>query len=114
MIRYSRLWLSQDISELLTGNEGTDKIEGVALNFRAATDVKISSEAFTHMTKLRLLKIHNANASQVPSFLPCELRWLDWHGYPSKCLPASFQGENLVGLKMQYSRVIQLWKGLKV
>nr|GLL42413.1 TMV resistance protein N-like [Ipomoea trifida] len=92
---------------------GTDKIEGVALNFRAATDVKISSEAFTHMTKLRLLKIHNANASQVPSFLPCELRWLDWHGYPSKCLPASFQGEKLVGLKMQYSRVIQLWKGLK-
>ncbi|XP_019152024.1 PREDICTED: TMV resistance protein N-like [Ipomoea nil] len=112
--RYSRLWLSQDISELLTGNEGTDKIEGVALNFRAATDVKISSEAFTPMIKLRLLKIHNANASQVPSFLPCELRWLDWHGYPSKCLPASFQGENLVGLKMQYSRVIQLWKGLKV
>nr|GMD68761.1 TMV resistance protein N-like [Ipomoea batatas] len=99
--RYSRLWLSQDISELLTDCQGTDKIEGEALNFRAATDVKISSEAFTHMTKLRLLKIHNANASQVPSFLPCELRWLDWHGYPSKCLPVL---DNLKFINLSYSQ----------
>ncbi|XP_031112109.1 TMV resistance protein N-like [Ipomoea triloba] len=112
--RYSRLWLPRDICQLVTGNEGTDKIEGIALNFRVVTDVKVSSGAFTHMTKLRLLKFHNANASEAPNFLPGELRWLDWHGYPSKNLPVSFDGEKLVGLKMQYSRVIQLWRGLKV
>nr|GMD70810.1 TMV resistance protein N-like [Ipomoea batatas] len=112
--RYSRLWLPQDISQLLTGNEGTENIQGIAFNLPVATDVKVSSEAFTHMTKLRLVKFHNANASQAPNFLPGELSWLDWHGYPSKSLPATFEGQKLVSLKMQYSRVIQLWKGFKV
>ncbi|XP_031112112.1 TMV resistance protein N-like [Ipomoea triloba] len=112
--RYSRLWLPQDISKLLTGSEGTENIQGIAFNLPVVTDVKVSSEAFTHMTKLRLLKFHNVNASQAPNFLPGELRWLDWHGYPSKSLPATFQGQKLVSLKMQYSRVIQLWKGFKV
>nr|GMD66585.1 TMV resistance protein N-like [Ipomoea batatas] len=63
---------------------GTENIQGIAFNLPVATDVKVSSEAFTHMTKLRLLKLHNVNASQAPNFLPGELRWLDWHGYPSK------------------------------
>ncbi|XP_019151936.1 PREDICTED: TMV resistance protein N-like [Ipomoea nil] len=112
--RYSRLWLPQDISQLLIGSEGTENIQGIAFNLKVATDVKVSSEAFTHMAKLRLLKFHNANASHAPNFLPGELRWLDWHGYPSKTLPATFQGQKLVCLKMQYSRVIQLWKGFKV
>ncbi|XP_031112110.1 TMV resistance protein N-like [Ipomoea triloba] len=112
--RYSRLWLSQDISQLLIGSEGTVNIQGIAFNLPVATDVKVSSEAFTHMAKLRLVKFHNVNASQAPNFLPGELRWLDWHGYPSKSLPATFEGQKLVSLKMQYSRVIQLWKGFKV
>ncbi|XP_031104452.1 TMV resistance protein N-like [Ipomoea triloba] len=112
--RYSRLWLPQDISQLLKGNEGTENIQGIAFNLPVATDVKVSSEAFTHMAKLRLVKFHNVNASQAPNFLPGELRWLDWHGYPSKSLPATFEGQKLVSLKMQYSRVIQLWKGFKV
>ncbi|XP_019151934.1 PREDICTED: TMV resistance protein N-like [Ipomoea nil] len=112
--RYSRLWLPQDISQLLTGSEGTENIQGIAFNLQVATDVKVSSEAFTHMTKLRLLKFHNANASQAPNFFSDELRWLDWHGYPSKSLPATFQGQKLVSLKMQYSRIIQLWKGLYI
>nr|GLL42411.1 TMV resistance protein N-like [Ipomoea trifida] len=82
--RYSRLWLPQDISQLLIGSEGTVNIQGIAFNLPVATDVKVSSEAFTHMAKLRLVKFHNVNASQAPNFLPGELRWLDWHGYPSK------------------------------
>ncbi|XP_019152026.1 PREDICTED: TMV resistance protein N-like isoform X2 [Ipomoea nil] len=112
--RYSRLWLPQDISQLLTGSEGTENIQGIALNLQVATDVKVNSEAFTHMTKLRFLKFHNANASRAPNFLPGELRWLDWHGYPSKSLPATLQGQKLVSLKMKSSRIIQLWKGFKV
>nr|GMD68749.1 TMV resistance protein N-like [Ipomoea batatas] len=108
---YSRLWVPEDISQLLTGSEGTDKIEGIALNYQAITDVKVSSQAFTGMKNLRFLKFQNANASHGPNSLPHDLRWLDWHGYPSKSLPGSFKGERLVSLKMQYSHVIQLWKG---
>nr|GMD66573.1 TMV resistance protein N-like [Ipomoea batatas] len=70
---------------------GTDKIEGIALNYQAITDVKVSSQAFTGMKNLRFLKFQNANASHGPNSLPHDLRWLDWHGYPSKSLPGSFQ-----------------------
>nr|GLL42406.1 TMV resistance protein N-like [Ipomoea trifida] len=108
------LWVPEDISQLLTGSEGTDKIEGIALNYQAITDVKVSSQAFTGMKNLRFLKFQNANASHGPNSLPHDLRWLDWHGYPSKSLPGSFKGERLVSLNMQYSRVIQLWKGLQL
>nr|GLL42401.1 TMV resistance protein N-like [Ipomoea trifida] len=80
---------------------GTDKIEGIALNFRVVKDVKVSSGTFTHMTKLRLLKFHNANASEAPNFLPGELRWLDWHGYPSKNLPVL---ENLKFINLSHSQ----------
>nr|GMD68746.1 TMV resistance protein N-like [Ipomoea batatas] len=85
------LWVPEDISQLLTGSEGTDKIEGIALNYQAITDVKVSSQAFTGMKNLRFLKFQNANASHGPNSLPHDLRWLDWHRYPSKSLPGSFQ-----------------------
>ncbi|RVW45313.1 Disease resistance-like protein DSC1 [Vitis vinifera] len=42
------------------------------------------------------------------------LRCLYWHGYPLKSLPLNFHPEQLVELNMSYSRVEQLWKGLKM
>ena len=84
------------------------------LDFSTPKDVVIKNEAFEKMKKLRLLKINNACVSCCPNCIPNEIRWLNWHGYPSKSLPESFQPEKLVGLKLQYSRVIQLWKGIKV
>ncbi|KAL3499753.1 hypothetical protein ACH5RR_038846 [Cinchona calisaya] len=66
------------------------------------------------MNKLRLLKIHNACVSGGPNCIPDEIRWLNWHGYPSKFLPESFEAEKLVCLKLQCSRIIQLWKGIKL
>lgn len=60
------------------------------------------------MTSLRFLKFRNAYVCQGPEFLPDELRWLDWHGYPLKSLPNSFKGDQLVSLKLKKSRIIQL------
>ncbi|CAN4094672.1 unnamed protein product [Withania somnifera] len=66
------------------------------------------------MTRLRFLKFQNTYVCQGPDFLPDELRWLDWHGYPSKDLPVSFRGEQLVALKLKSSRIIKLWNTYKV
>ncbi|XP_009794567.1 TMV resistance protein N isoform X3 [Nicotiana tabacum] len=139
--RYSRLWKSEDISHVLARNMGTEKIEGISLNLRKmltdishalernlgtekikgiplnltnVKEVNVSATAFMPMTRLRFLKIKNAYVSQSPDILPSELSWLSWHGYPSKSLPISFQGERLVSLKLKNSRIIQLWKGSKV
>ncbi|XP_015164843.1 TMV resistance protein N-like [Solanum tuberosum] len=62
---------------------------------------------------MRFLKFRNAYVCQGPEFLPDELRWLDWHGYPSKSLPISFKGDQLVSLKLKKRRIIQLWKTSK-
>ncbi|KAL3499758.1 hypothetical protein ACH5RR_038851 [Cinchona calisaya] len=66
------------------------------------------------MYKLRLLKIHNACVSQGLNCIPNEIRWLDWHGYPSEYLPDSFQAKKLVCLELRCSHIIQLWKGIKL
>ncbi|KAF3624432.1 hypothetical protein FXO38_30273 [Capsicum annuum] len=111
---YSRLWKQEDISLVLERNLGTEKIEGISLNLTSKEQVKVSRAAFMQMTRLRFLKFRNAYVFQGPDFLPDELRWLDWHGYPSKSLPISFQGEQLVSLKLKSSSIIQLWETYKV
>ena len=92
----------------------TESIEGMWLDLSTPRNVTVQKDAFKKMNKLRLLKIHNACLSQGHDHIPSEIRWLDWHGYPLKMLPASFQGTKLVALKMKHSRIVQLWKGVKV
>ncbi|KAM3215711.1 hypothetical protein P3L10_025151 [Capsicum annuum] len=93
---YSRLWNYEDISPVLERNLGTEKIEGMSLHLTTEEQVNVSHTAFVQMARLRFLKFQNAYVCQGPDFLPDELRWLDWHGYPSKSLPISFQGKQLV------------------
>ncbi|KAF3620821.1 hypothetical protein T459_24528 [Capsicum annuum] len=94
--------------------KGTEKIEGISLHLTNEEQVNISHTAFVQMARLRFLKFRNVYVCQGPDFLPDELRWLDWNGYPSKSLPISFQGKQLVSLKLKYSRIIQLWKTSKI
>ncbi|CDP20945.1 unnamed protein product [Coffea canephora] len=109
----SRLWVAKEICDVLATDNATENIVGMWLDLSTPKDVVIKNEAFEKMKKLRLLKINNACVSRCPNGIPNEIHWLNWHGYPSKSLPESFQAEKLVGLKLQYSRIIQLWKGIK-
>ncbi|KAM7469106.1 hypothetical protein LguiA_007289 [Lonicera macranthoides] len=52
------------------------------------------------MTELRLLEIHNACIPKGPDYLPNELWWIDWDKYPSNALPAMFEADVLVGLRL--------------
>ena len=79
-----------------------------------AKEAQWSMKAFSKMTKLRLLKIHNVDVSEGPEYLSNELRFLEWHAYPSKSLPASFQPDELVELYMSCSSIEQLWYERKV
>ncbi|KAM7508161.1 hypothetical protein LguiA_018614 [Lonicera macranthoides] len=68
------------------------------------------------MEKLRLLHVYGKRDfgfCQGPEYLPNELRWISWGGYPSKYLPESFPAEKLVCLEMPGSDIVQLWKGRK-
>ncbi|CAN4083654.1 unnamed protein product [Withania somnifera] len=68
-----------------------------------------NTQALNGMEYLGLLKIQNAQFRKGPSYLPKELQWLDWHNLPSTSLPQDFEGENLVGLKLIYGKISQLW-----
>ena len=85
----------------------------------------LHAEAFSKMTNLRFLKIGYVQPPQdlvrgpiqLPqglNYLSDELRVLDWHGYPLKSLPTSFQPNKLVELRMHCSDIKQLWKGIMV
>ncbi|TXG68584.1 hypothetical protein EZV62_003519 [Acer yangbiense] len=47
------------------------------------------------------------------NYLPNELRFLHWNGYPSKALPSTFSLVNLVELDLSTGNIEQLWEGKK-
>ncbi|KAG6679486.1 hypothetical protein I3842_14G133600 [Carya illinoinensis] len=121
----SRLSHYHDVLGVLKKDTGTDAIEGIVLqdlpHMKKIRSLK--AEAFSKMTKLRLLKISVPPIfSQIyPSLgnplkhMPSDkLRYLHWFNCPSKSWPSSFQPKNLIVLSMPGSRFKRLWKGLVV
>ncbi|KAK9913877.1 hypothetical protein M0R45_037681 [Rubus argutus] len=133
----SRLWIYEDVANVLTQNTATDAVEGIMLDLSKSKDVYIDAEAFVRLTKLRLLRIgynHSIdyNAKNFPpeqlhhprgeckqhvrgdvKFLSHDLRYIMWYGCPLKSLPFNFHPKNLVDLDMRYSHIEQLWEGTK-
>ncbi|XP_043816665.1 disease resistance protein RPV1 [Manihot esculenta] len=113
----SRLWKYKDICHVLTRDKGTENIEGILLDTYGNGYLELSPTAFMNMCNLRFLKFFNVSTSGpgrvlLPSgleFLPKELRYLHWEGYPLKSLPINFCPRNLVELRMPHSNLIQLW-----
>ncbi|KAJ6684401.1 LEUCINE-RICH REPEAT-CONTAINING PROTEIN [Salix viminalis] len=77
------------------------------------TEAQWNMKAFSKMSRLRLLEINNVQISEGPEDLSNNLRFLEWHFYPSKSLPVGLQVDELVELHMPNSRVEQLWYGHK-
>ncbi|KAF3949729.1 hypothetical protein CMV_024436 [Castanea mollissima] len=132
----SRLWIYKDVIHVLKKNTGTEVVEGIMLNMPIQEVEHLSAEVFSKMKILRLLIIGNMKLPkgfingtmklpkvlirgnvQLPkdlSYLSDELRIIEWHGYPFKSMPTSFQPNKLVEIRMHCSRIIQLWKGIMI
>ncbi|XP_052304396.1 TMV resistance protein N isoform X2 [Populus trichocarpa] len=109
----SRLWTYEDVSLALMDNTGKEKIEAIFLDMPGIKEAQWNMKAFSKMSRLRLLKIDNVQLSEGPEDLSKELRFLEWHSYPSKSLPAGLQVDGLVELHMANSSIEQLWYGCK-
>ncbi|XP_060193629.1 TMV resistance protein N-like [Lycium barbarum] len=107
--RYSRLWIPDDICDVMSKKSGTAAIEGIILAYPDKQRMNLGSQALKGMENLRLLKIQNAYFRKGPSYLPNELQWLNWHNFPSISLPQDFVGEKLVGLTLIHGQISQLW-----
>uniref|UniRef100_A0A0R0FT79 TIR domain-containing protein n=1 Tax=Glycine max TaxID=3847 RepID=A0A0R0FT79_SOYBN len=93
-----RLLLPKDIIQVLKDNTGTSKIEIICLDFSISDKeetVEWNENAFMKMKNLKILIIRNCKFSKGPNYFPEGLRVLEWHRYPSNCLPSNFDPINL-------------------
>ncbi|XP_030934615.1 TMV resistance protein N-like [Quercus lobata] len=109
----SKLWLYEDIDDVLTNNIGTGEVQAMVLELSSTEDVDWHPEAFSKMQNLKLLIIDSIQFKHGLKHLPNNLRFLDWRKYPSKSLPSSFESTKLVKLCMNYSYIKRLWEGTK-
>ncbi|BFG15858.1 hypothetical protein CerSpe_021320 [Prunus speciosa] len=120
---FSRLWKREDVTNVLSDESGTKKIEGVALDLRwgLLRDLdldltRFSAQAFTNMKNLRLLHLRNVELTggEYKDF-PKKLIWLCWLGFPLESIPDDFPTQpKLVALDLQYSKLKIVWKYCKL
>ncbi|OMO75806.1 Disease resistance protein [Corchorus olitorius] len=115
----SRIWNPKDIDHVLRNNTGTHAIQGLSLDMSQSSLLQLSPNSFSRLSKLRFLNFHNSKRGrrlQISGgtsleYLPSELRYLHWDGYPSKSLPPDFNPENLDTLALPNSDIEKLWDG---
>ncbi|KAL6297357.1 hypothetical protein ACE6H2_005499 [Prunus campanulata] len=121
---FSRLWKREDVTDVLSDESGTKKIEGVALHLDLDVDsyldsdldlTRFGAQAFTNMKKLRLLHLSNVRLTggEYKDF-PKKLIWLCWHYFPLESIPDDFPMKKLVALDLQYSFLKIVWKDCKL
>ncbi|KAK9943478.1 hypothetical protein M0R45_009085 [Rubus argutus] len=120
----SRLWRYHDVVHVLTQNTAAEAVESLMVDLLNLEDICLKAEAFTSMTKLRLLSItyrqsycpDNGKTHHLDgdlTFLSHELRYFVWDRCPIKSFPSNFDPKNLVHLDMRYSHIEELWQGIK-
>ncbi|KAK7278451.1 hypothetical protein RJT34_23480 [Clitoria ternatea] len=118
----SRLRDIGEVSDLLENKKGSDAVEGITLDLSHVNDsLSLSADTFNMMNRLRFLKLYtssgkrpsNLNYPGVLSKISDNLRYLEWHGYNLKSLPATFSAKMLVEIHLPHSHVIELWSGVQ-
>ncbi|KAM5572487.1 TMV resistance protein N-like [Rosa sericea] len=109
----SRLWHHKEVHDVLTGNTGTKKIEGIMIKMPTADEIHLSPKCFKNMRNLKIfINVNGRFGGKVDSY-PNQLRLLDWHDCPLKSLPSDFNMKNLVQLSMPCSRISRFGEGFK-
>ncbi|XP_050147027.1 disease resistance protein RUN1-like isoform X2 [Malus sylvestris] len=104
----SRLWLPEDVNDVLIDKSGTEKIDGLALNLPSLEETSFSTGAFRNMKRLRLLQLNYVRLVGGYQCLSKKLRWLCWHGFPLEFIPIELCQPNIVAIDMRYSSLKQV------
>ncbi|KAD6454781.1 hypothetical protein E3N88_09487 [Mikania micrantha] len=115
--KQSRLWVKEEIEEILINNLGTKATKSMILkdmDIHPAVVMKglrkMKNIIFLSVNRYLSPKMWEIDEGGV-QYLPDTLRSLIWVDYPFFCLPKTFQANNLVYLKMPRSYISQLWEG---
>ncbi|KAM0030882.1 putative TIR domain, P-loop containing nucleoside triphosphate hydrolase [Helianthus debilis subsp. tardiflorus] len=112
--RHSRLWIKEEIEDILVNELGTEETKGIKLKYTGLHPA-IIEKGLRKMKELRYLYVDTIYDSwivgEVSQYLPDSLQSLCWKSYPFQSLPESFQGYKLVNLQMAGSKISKLWEG---
>ncbi|XP_004301798.1 PREDICTED: TMV resistance protein N-like [Fragaria vesca subsp. vesca] len=111
--RRSRIWFHEDVYRVLTENTGSKEVKGIRVELPREDEIFLSANCFENMKNLQLFININGRFSGEVSYLPNQLRFLDWPGFPTQSLPSDFNPQKLVKLNMPNSRISRLGQGLK-
>ncbi|GJW51906.1 disease resistance-like protein DSC1 isoform X1 [Tanacetum coccineum] len=106
----SRVWCNEDSYTLLRQGNGSDTVEGLAVDMRMVSEEKhdmptaFDVDSVAKMDNLKLLQLNYVKLSGSYDEFPEDLRWLCWHGFHLRTLPDFFMG-NLVAIDMSYSKL---------
>ncbi|KAM3746768.1 hypothetical protein ACB098_06G225800 [Castanea mollissima] len=120
--KHSRLWLKEEVIDILTLHKGKKRVEGLTLklprsevNFNTKrSEVNFNTVTFLEMQRLRLLQLDYAQLNGDYVYLSQELRWLRWHGFPLKFIPNNFYPRKIVAIDLRYSNLREVWKDPKL
>ncbi|XP_048422831.1 disease resistance protein RUN1-like [Pyrus x bretschneideri] len=117
----SRLWRHKDSFEVLREKNGTQTIQGLALDMHMhlanrpinTNETVLETNAFERMRNLQLLHLSHVRLHGCYADFPTRLRWLCWLQFPLDSIPVDLPLECLIVLEMQHSSLRQVWKGTK-
>ncbi|CAN1349250.1 Disease resistance-like protein DSC1 [Linum perenne] len=112
------------LSRLKNAFKGGKAIQSLDLDLsKAKKELRLAANAFEGMDSLRLLGIYQGSKNLVPDklrlvderldTLPNELGVLQWAGFPSRCLPETFDPEKLTILDLCHSQIEMCWEGVQ-
>ncbi|XP_043688594.1 disease resistance protein RPV1-like [Telopea speciosissima] len=103
----TRLWSHDEILDVLEGNKGSRKIEGIVLP--TSLPINLTCEHFEMMSNLRFLNINPKSFVGDFSHLPSALRWFKWNGCSWDNEATNFYHRRLVHLDLSFSEIKQVW-----
>ncbi|KAK7349896.1 hypothetical protein VNO77_07740 [Canavalia gladiata] len=109
-LKRSRLWLREEVLDVLSNYEGTTFVRGLTLKLPREDTISLNIKAFKRMRRLRLLQLAGVQLDGDYSYLPRSLRYLCWHGCPITCTPPEFHLKSLVAIELKYSNLKKLWE----
>ncbi|KAG2325159.1 hypothetical protein Bca4012_039651 [Brassica carinata] len=111
----------QEICDILANETGTESLIGISFDMSEISEFSISNRAFAGMRNLQFLKFYlskpglHLKVSLLDDMeYPPILRLLDWNSFPRKRLPSTFRPECLIELRMQFSKLEKLWRGVQL
>ncbi|PWA38562.1 disease resistance protein (TIR-NBS-LRR class) family [Artemisia annua] len=110
--KHSRVWIKEEINRMCLGDTTMENDKTEVICPYNIDHPLLYSKIVPNMKKLRWL-IMNKCTSEVPDYLPTELRYIEWDYYPGSQFPDNFQPTNLVVLKMRNGLQTKLWKDRK-